>query len=276
MGLEIPHGLKLAGRDAIAARAPAAATYPDGAPAIVVNRVGKGRAIYLNGFLGYNLPSRVLMRNILTAAGLPVPIRITSGGREHMGYESARFRKGPIEIVGILRLRQEDGPTQVSLGQTSHLYNVRSKEYFGRTDRASLDLTQKAAAVLAMLPYEITGVEAEAQPAKVNAGDKVGLQARVLAAGAPGDHVLRMEVYDPSNRLSRAYSDNVLARGGTWQRTLQTALNEQPGRWRIVVQDVLSGKTAETFFHVRSPSSGPWREERPADGMARPRMRRKK
>ncbi len=251
--LEIPENLKLAGMDAVEPRAEAAATRENGAPAIVVHGIGKGKSIYLNGFLGYNMPSRLLIRNVLALAGVSTPIRITSSsGEEHMGYERATFKRGDIEILGILRLREKENPTQIKLGQKKHLYDVRGKQYFGLTDTARFDLTHKAAAVLAVMPYEITAMEAGASPEKLKQGEKVTIKARVLSAAktAPGDHVLRMEVYDPSGELSRAYTDNVLAIAGRFEQTIQTALGDQPGRWRIVLTDVISGKKAEAVFHL--------------------------
>ncbi|MDD4871768.1 MAG: beta-galactosidase, partial [Kiritimatiellae bacterium] len=249
--LEVPGNLRLAGMDDIIPRGEVVAEHEDGKPAIVINRIGKGKAIYLNGFLGYNLPSRLLMRNILSHAGISTPVRITSNGTEHMGYECTTFRQGDIEILGILRLREEDSLTHIILGTKKHLYDVRGKRYLGLTNIASLDLTHKAAGVLAVMPYEITGLEVSTSPATAMSGKKVKIKAKVLTTGgAPGNHVLRMEISGPSGRISRAYTDNVLAVRGKFKRTIQTALNEQPGRWRVIITDVISGKKAETSFDI--------------------------
>ena len=249
--LPIPPGLRLGGRDAITARS-AAAAHEDSTPAIVVHAVGKGRAIYLNGFLGYNLPSRELIRGILRVAAVAAPVRITSEGAEHMGYECATFRRGEITVLGVLRLREEAEPTVIKVGRPSHLYDVRNKAYLGSTDTARIDLTHRAAAVLALMPHQITGVQVRVAPATVKPGRSFELTARVQAdAGTPGDHVLRVEVIDPAGVLSRAYTDNVLAVNGVFSREIQTALNEQLGTWRVAVTDVISGKTATTALDVR-------------------------
>ncbi|NOZ24471.1 MAG: hypothetical protein GXP25_25620 [Planctomycetes bacterium] len=247
----IPKGLKLAGRDEIAPRVETTATHANGEPAIVLHELGKGRAIYLNGFLGYNMPSRELIRNIINLAGVPTPVRISSEGAEHMGYECAPFRRGDITVLGILRLREEAEPTAINVGRKTHLYDVRNKKYLGMTDTARIDLTRKAAAVLALMPYEIKGVDVQVSPANVKQGKSIEIRAKVIASeGTPGDHVLRMEVHDPSGALSRAYTDNVLAVKGAFSCTIRTARNEQPGRWRVVVTDVISGKKAEAAFAV--------------------------
>jgi len=248
--LEIPAGLKLAGHDALSAAPGAAATHQDGTPALVVHPVGKGKAVYLNGMLGYNMPSRLLLRGLLASAGVSNPIRITSGGAEHMGYECTAFRRGDIEVLGVLRLREETEPTEIKLGRAAHLYDVRGKRDLGRTDTARFDLTQKAAAVLAVLPYEVKGIELQASPGQVAPGQPVSIAACVQATAAPGDHVLRLEVYDPSGQPSRAYTQNILALGGQHQRVLRTALNDRPGRWRVVATEVFSGQRAECEFQV--------------------------
>jgi len=101
------------------------------------------------------------------------------------------------------------------------------------------------------MPYEITGMEAKASPEALRQGGKFEVKADVLIGkGNPGDHVLRMEIYDPAGRLSRAYTDNVLAVGGRFTRTIQTALNEQPGRWKVLMIDVISGKNAAATFRI--------------------------
>lgn len=247
----VPAGMRLAGRDVVTARVKPEATGEDGTPAVLVNELGHGRAVYLNGFLGYNLQSRQWMRNLLGRAGVSSPARITSAGQEHMGYECGVFSRGDVRVLGILRLRDEAHPTQVRLDQPRHLYDVRGKKYFGLTDTAQFDLTEKAAAVLAIMPYEVRGVEAAVAPEHVKPGSEVTIRASVaVAEGIPEDHVLRVEVYDPAGRLSRAYTDNVLAGEGQWQGSIPTAMNDQPGPWCVVVDDVVSGKRGQASFVI--------------------------
>ncbi len=246
--------LKLAGVDAITSRAEAAVVHADKTPAIVVNPLGKGKAVYLNGFLGYNMMSRQLMRAMLASAGVESPVRVTSDGSERMGYELTTFRRGAIEILGLLRLREEQVSTKVHIGHEGHLYDVRDGRYLGLAKTASFDLTRKAAAVLAILPYEVAGVSLKASSEEVKQGEVVSLNGEVVVGQSCGDHVLRVEVFDPAGRLSRAYTANVLALGGRLLHQFQTALNEQPGRWRVVATDVISGKGAETAFVVMGPS----------------------
>jgi len=249
--IPMPEGMRLAGGDTLAAPQSAGEA---GLPAIVVSELGRGRAVYLNGFLGYNLPSRKWMRDLLGSAGVPSPARITSGGQEHMGYESAAFSRGGIRVLGILRLRNEDHPTQVQVAERGHLYDVRGGKYLGLTDTAQFDLSEKAAAVLALVPYEIRGVELRVRPERTGSGGEVAVDASVTGSeGRLGDHVLRVEVYDPSGCLSRAYTDNVLAVGGRWQGNIPTAANDQPGAWRVAVCDVISGRRAEARFTIAEP-----------------------
>jgi hypothetical protein len=252
--LPLPSGLKLAGKDAITAAAGAAAIHQDQTPALVVHTIGRGKTVYLNGMLGYNMPSRLLLRALLASAGVSTPVRIISGGSEHMGYECTTFRRGELEVLGILRLRDETTLTEIKLDRPSHLYDVRNKRYLGRTETARLDMTKKAAAVLALLPYQVVGVEARAAPGQTAPGQPVTITAQVRATANPGDHVLRMEVCDPTGRRHRAYTRNLLAVGGRIERVLHTALNDQPGRWRVRVCEVFSGQKAEAEFRL-APSA---------------------
>ena len=66
----------------------------------------------------------------------------------------------------------------------------------------------------------------------------------------PADHIVRVEVRDPTGSLCLPCSRNIATKAGRAQVTLRLALNERAGRWTLNVRDTVSGKTAEAPFTI--------------------------
>jgi hypothetical protein len=57
--------------------------------------------------------------------------------------------------------------------------------------------------------------------------------------------VVRVEVFDPADKLARHYSGNLTVRDGRAEFAIPFALNDASGVWRVRGRDVISGLTAE-------------------------------
>jgi len=68
-----------------------------------------------------------------------------------------------------------------------------------------------------------------------------------------GDHVLHVELRDPSGRTVSHYSQNVLAPAGLTALRIPLAVNEATGAWSVRVCDVLTGTAKEIQFQVIVP-----------------------
>jgi hypothetical protein len=61
---------------------------------------------------------------------------------------------------------------------------------------------------------------------------------------------MRMEVIDPDGQTSTAYSQNLTVVAGSAEGVIPLALNDEPGRWRILLRDLTSGRKREARFEV--------------------------
>ena len=62
---------------------------------------------------------------------------------------------------------------------------------------------------------------------------------------------MRMQVIDPDGQTSTAYSRNLTVVSGSAESVIPLALNDKPGRWRIRLKDLTTGRKREAVFHLR-------------------------
>ena len=100
----------------------------------------------------------------------------------------------------------------VRLAKGGHVYELRNQRYAGHTDRVRVDLA----------PTE----------------------------SKPGDHVVRLDVYDATGKLNLAYTRNILTTAGQATGRIRLALDDPRGVWRLKVIDTISGCTNEARVAV--------------------------
>ncbi len=147
----------------------------------VVNRVGKGRTVYLNALLDREGASRdawrAVLRAVLDGAGVRPAVSVTDpAGRPVTRVRVARYRFGEHEVVALLSGHLDvktsfgrDGVTvyedaekgrvvrhevDVTLPRAAHVTNARTGEALGETARLRTTLTAGDALVLALGPGE--------------------------------------------------------------------------------------------------------------------------
>lgn len=232
-------------------------------PALVTKKTGKGQTLLLN-FLHttkvrqagrLELRDLRLMESILSIAGLQPPTLIqTDYGKRIYYYEVTHFTHGRCRYTGIYR---DPLSTALPRGERivavfplkAHTYDVRKKKYLGFTDRAELDIGVGEAELFAHLPYRILGVKLRSFSAK--RGDAVSYVVQVLTDGEPGQHIVHLAVYKPDGTKSFFYSRNIVVNGGVARGSLSTALNDPPGRWRVVAREVISGMESTADFRLK-------------------------
>jgi hypothetical protein len=258
-------GLQLAGGTAHA-------RYPDGTPAMVVNTVGKGRAVYLNFLPGFGPASQALMNRVLDMAGVERPVRLLKDGKPAFGYECYRFERGSVQYLGILRdmpplpkgerasmgtfvsrnALVEKETISIQLSAPVHVYDVRAGKYLGCVGAFAVDLAPSTAGVYALLPYAVQQVTVSGVKPEYRPGDVVRAEIAVRPVeGSCGNHVLRIEVLGPSGEMARPYTRNVLAEGGRLTLSLPLALNEAPGEWKMTATDMASKAAASVRFKIQ-------------------------
>jgi len=242
-------------------------TTKDKAPAIIINKTGKGQGVYLNFHLGGYLDERLInsprnktwrhvFRNIFALHDVK-PVVAIDCKESFFAGSVTRFKKGDHEYVGVLRDGSDDRPISktfdINLNKMWHVYNVRKGKYYGKVDRIVDELATGDAALYALLPYEVNDIDLKVDQQSARPGDKVACHISLnKRSGITADHVVNIEVFDPNMKKHALYSGNCVCgdKGGVYDFTL--ALNDPAGTWRVKARDVISGKIFMCDLNVKS------------------------
>lgn len=243
-----------------------------GADLAVVNRVGRGRAVYLNALLDHGDPSRdawrAVVRAVLAEAGVRPAVSIADpAGRPVSNVRVVRYRFGEHEVVALLDGNLDvktsfsrDGVTvyedaeqgrvvrhevDVALPRAAHVTNARTGEALGEAARLRTTLTAGDALVLALGP-ERPPLRLEG-PGRAKRGDALALTASGSAAGR---RLLRWHVHGPDGAFLPEYARVTVEDGPSVAFVLPSALDDPAGAYRVRVTDVLTGASAETSVRL--------------------------
>ena len=239
-------------------------------PAFIVKNTGKGRAMLWN-FLNTSTLRRngepekedvALMARILLGSGVTPYLKVP-------GCEVNVFRDHGAEYIGVYPFvgssQSVPGYMQMATGAMSgggatgskagllhffdmrETYDARTGTYLGKLQDVPLPVKQNAA-LIARLDYRVTGLAVKA--AKPDR-QTVELALALKATDKPGRHVVHLDVLDPTGVRNFFYTQNVELFDGQGKATLHLALNDQPGKWKIIAREVVSGTTATTTFTVK-------------------------
>jgi len=174
--------------------------------------------------------------------------------------ETFSYRNGKSCYVGIVpaQANGQVGSNAVelrldpSLGVMS-VYDVRVGEFLGAVSSFSKNLSTDNAHVLAMLPYRVRNISLSSGSSVVKAGGVIDYSLRVSAdkINVPVErHIVRVEVFGPGGEDMSFLGGVYEAPQGVFNGHIRTAINDAPGRWKIVATDIISGKTAERTVMV--------------------------
>jgi hypothetical protein len=238
----------------------------------VLNRVGRGRTLYLNALLDHEGPSRdawrPLVRAVLADAGVRPAVSVADpSGRPVPHVRVARYRFGGHEVVALLSgdldVRTSfgrDGVTvyedaregrvvrrevDVLLPRTARVTNARTGEALGETSRLRTTLTAGDALVLTLGPPR-PDLHLEG-PHRAKRGTPPLL---IAAASTPGKRLLRWHVTGPDGAFRPEYSRVTVEEGEAATFALPFALDDPAGEYRVRVTDVLSGASAEATLRL--------------------------
>ena len=244
-------------------------------------RYGRGRAVLLGRWLHEYEKKRLTdaseklrtrVREALEKARVRprVAVKGEDGGFP-VSVERVSWSGGGVEVLALLketcgrfsqsadltnRYEIVEGmkPTEkvrVGLPKKGHWYDMRKHKYLGLRDRVSVTLKEADPYIYAMLPYEVRGLSLSVSGGR-KPGEAVAYKVKLSAGSAkPVRHVVKIEVFGPDGQKAHLYSGNIDTRGGAGTGTFGTALNDAPGKWRLVATDVFSGATAEKTWTMR-------------------------
>ncbi len=231
-----------------------------GRAAATANRFGSGRAYLLNRFLfaypkdrveGRSSPTLEDMALVLKDAGLSPRARITlPSGDPVAGCASYLFNNGSTRLLGLVPDKESPARTiRIRLDNPGTVYDVRKKAYVTTGQEFETAIEPAVPCLFAIVGEPVADLQARA-PAAIAAGDEIRVD---FQAGGPAGlrSVAKVEVLDPSGRIVRYYSGNEDIENGKGHTRFQTALNDARGEWRVVVTEVISGKSAVVPITIR-------------------------
>jgi hypothetical protein len=113
------------------------------------------------------------------------------------------------------------------------------------------DMEHMGGELIALYPEPLARVAIAAQP--VARGQRVPLTIRVLGPSGkpiPGTQPLSVQVLTPKGEWAEITGPHATD-DGVWTATLNPALNDMPGAWRIRVKELSSGVTSEAVVTVK-------------------------
>jgi len=244
-------------------------------PVLLVNKVGKGRAVLMNFQLlsgkaegSQAAAARELVGRLYRAAGARAPIEAASPNGEPLPQTETRvWANGGALVFGLWRRMEnewfgpktgtiagEPVPARVTLPVDSHVYDLRAGKYLGRVSRVDTELRWGRASFFLALPYRVGKVAVALSSARPQAGQTLTADITLdIPAGSPERFATWVEVTDPSGNKPLWGSGVVMLEGGRGRVQFPIAFNDQPGAWKVKVTELFSGQTAETGWTVVSP-----------------------
>ena len=238
---------------------------PDGSPAVLVNRKGRGMTVYFGAGvlsacgdlqeLRYAKASAGAMKALsevldraLDHAGVRPPLRIP-------GLRSASVlerRCGRIRYVGIGRnctetavLGEKPERREILLDAPSHVYDLFTRRHLGYGKRFTFEFRPDGQEIFVLLPYRVKGIRCK------TAGPGLQVQAEIVPdKGTPGVHTLRFELTDPAGRSRKEYSAWLRTEGGSARWRWIPPLNAMKGTWKLTITDTISGAEAVIPYKI--------------------------
>lgn len=235
--------------------------HSDGSPAIIINKYGNGLSLCLNFAPQKTNAFSKLLKGVLEKRQIAQLLKVSadhclekdSSDKEDSECRAYKFQRGRVKYFGVLRsLRasNENDKFTIRFPEKGHLYDSLQKKYLGFSNETSAELPPGGHLFYSLLPYKVEAVELQTDPI-AKAGKNHNVKASLkISAEKPGDHVLRMEVFDPKGTLSLWHCYNLLSKNGTCEFKIPFALNDKKGEWTIRCIEIASGCSAEAKINL--------------------------
>ena len=251
-----------------------------GVPAVMMNRYGKGKAIYLNAVItdyhrwrlrppeGNEL--RDLVRFLLRDSEVELQYKIVDSmdeANQPTGLEIHPFKSGDLRILALHRNYQlrvsELGPPEyqqqdslakpvsleVDLGSEHAIYDQRRGRLLGQQASVRVELPKYEPLVLAILPEVIDGLSMEGA-GKVRRGDLAQLRLELQGKKLGNTHAFRVEVKGPDGKIIPVLTETLVAPNGRADWTIPIAVSDPTGDYTLSARDVATGISAAHSLKV--------------------------
>jgi len=235
-------------------------------PAGIVHKSGKGATVYLNLFmdafprrrnLGIQAPIQRLVENLLRIGNVRPAVQVTVDAEPAPAMFTVRYTNGDALYVASCmdlakgKVADWSAPVTMKFPKTGNVYDLRSGKALGPADEAKTDILNGDAALYAVMPYRIESVAVKPERSRVRGGESVGYAVTLASDhGAPGLHIVNIEVSDPEGKIRKHYGASLAAQQGKARGSFDLALNDTPGRWTLRVTDFVTRTTGTSVVEV--------------------------
>ena len=241
-----------------------------------VHKFGNGKAILLNTDITSYLQDRLngkeksvheMVEQLLRSNGVHPDFAVEDvTGHSVVGVDAHVYANGGVRIIALesnpqLRVN-ELGPAdfrsnerfekpvtvQLHLPNAMYLYDTRAHKALGEKKQIALTVD----------PYDPTILVASDTPLpemQVSVPDHIerGSVADVAVHATPAQadvSIFHVDVLDPQGNHILYYSGNLIARQGGGVHSIPFAANDIPGKWTVIVRDLMSGQSVQQTVNV--------------------------
>lgn len=196
-----------------------------------------------------NLAGFDAMATLLTQARSKPEIRLlTPNNKPATGVETRLFRNGAVLLISLQRTLSGKEAVLISVSTQTRVYDLRKREAVPHGLKLSLTVQDDQPTILAFSPSALP-VPILAGPSGVQLPGKA-MQWRISLAtpSAAAVHVMRADWLGPDGAPRPQLSTRLHVRDTPvdWTATLPA----EPGRWTLVVSDMLSGAVVQATVEV--------------------------
>jgi hypothetical protein len=245
----------------------------EGVPVLLVNTVGRGRAILLNFQVlsdqadeSQRVAALAFLRGLYDAVRVVAAVAVTSPQDEPLPFtETHVWRTGDALVFGLYRQMQCAwfAPTsgtvagapvraRVTLPEARYVYDLRRGRLLGRVTQFDTDLRWGRASFFLAVPERIGAIEVQLNASKPAAGTVIQAEIDIGGVGQSGARqALFAEVLDPSGQPTAWGGRAVVLTNGHGSIEIPVAHNADRGRWRLRVTELFSREAAEAVWTIR-------------------------
>jgi Concanavalin A-like lectin/glucanases superfamily/Beta-galactosidase trimerisation domain/Beta-galactosidase len=220
-------------------------------PLVTENIYGNGTAYFINSNIGRlnKDGASKLLNTIIARSGYSSPVKFTPapGPGRHWGMLDSNDTK----LLGIVLDHKTWNKGTITLPEKKYVYNIMKGKYLGYIKQIKVKgLNDRKSAVLyALQSAPIRNVSVIIpQVIKQNQTIKISCKLEFSGKLSCKGRVVRIQFKSPDNKLMAHYQKMIYTDNeGTGSKTIEFALNDQPGNWTVIATDIITGlkKTAE-------------------------------
>ncbi len=239
----------------------------NGTPVYICNEYGKGKTLFLNTDIysyihlrseGREYKMRELFRKLLCgyanykakkyvkdSYGNPAPhIQNFDFTNKEIIYRAVINDTAVNKMVNINAVIKFDAK--------GHVYELRSKKYYGMQNQISEPLEPGIAKIYTVLPYRIKKLLSRGSD-KVKRGEVLSVIIELIADhnAITQEHIVHVEVYNKANPEGVFYLEkNIEIQKGKGAYNFPVEYNAAKGLWTILFEEVITGIKNEYLFEV--------------------------